>query len=201
MKEILGWTSLIPLDIYWVCINSVTGRLSWLDSKPQILSYTHLNVDFEQYIIACIYGFMMAFKIVRMDFIKIHWLFPWLYISRYTIYWMVICGKLQLHYFLLFPSKIFDLHNIVASRLAFPDENNSSLQKISKLEDPSQYSRLGLVVRSFGLSKFHWGSSFKFSVCFVNLQPRRADLDMNQHVNNVTYIGWVLEVGRSFTSS
>lgn len=72
MKEILGWTSLIPLDIYWVCINSVTGRLSWLDSKPQILSYTHLNVDFEQYIIACIYGFMMAFKIVRMDFIKIH---------------------------------------------------------------------------------------------------------------------------------
>ncbi|XP_034704707.1 oleoyl-acyl carrier protein thioesterase 1, chloroplastic-like [Vitis riparia] len=53
-------------------------------------------------------------------------------------------------------------------RLAFPDENNSSLQKISKLEDPSQYSRLGLV-------------------------PRRADLDMNQHVNNVTYIGWVLE--------
>lgn len=28
----------------------------------------------------------------------------------------------------------------------------------------------------------------------LNLQPRRADLDMNQHVNNVTYIGWVLEV-------
>ncbi|KAF3435950.1 hypothetical protein FNV43_RR23042 [Rhamnella rubrinervis] len=53
-------------------------------------------------------------------------------------------------------------------RLAFPEENNSSLRKISKLEDPAQYSRLGLV-------------------------PRRADLDMNQHVNNVTYIGWVLE--------
>lgn len=26
------------------------------------------------------------------------------------------------------------------------------------------------------------------------MQPRRADLDMNQHVNNVAYIGWVLEV-------
>ncbi|WZZ54382.1 hypothetical protein YC2023_054489 [Brassica napus] len=25
-------------------------------------------------------------------------------------------------------------------------------------------------------------------------QPRRADLDMNHHVNNVTYIGWLLEV-------
>ncbi|KAK9138360.1 hypothetical protein Sjap_008954 [Stephania japonica] len=53
-------------------------------------------------------------------------------------------------------------------RLAFPEEDNSSLKKIPKLEDPAQYSKLGLV-------------------------PRRADLDMNQHVNNVTYIGWVLE--------
>ncbi|KAG6526223.1 oleoyl-acyl carrier protein thioesterase, chloroplastic-like [Zingiber officinale] len=53
-------------------------------------------------------------------------------------------------------------------RLSFPEENNGSLKKIPKLDDPAQYSRLGLV-------------------------PRRADLDMNQHVNNVTYIGWVLE--------
>ncbi|KAJ0244710.1 Oleoyl-acyl carrier protein thioesterase 2 [Hirschfeldia incana] len=53
-------------------------------------------------------------------------------------------------------------------RLAFPEENNSSLKKIPKLEDPARYSMLGL-------------------------KPRRADLDMNQHVNNVTYIGWVLE--------
>nr|UQT18322.1 fatty acid thioesterase A2 [Pelargonium x hortorum] len=53
-------------------------------------------------------------------------------------------------------------------RLAFPEANNSSLRKIPKLEDPAQYSRLGLM-------------------------PRRADLDMNQHVNNVAYIGWVLE--------
>ncbi|KAK3007543.1 hypothetical protein RJ639_014548 [Escallonia herrerae] len=55
-----------------------------------------------------------------------------------------------------------------ATRLSFPEANNSSLRKISKLEDPAHYSRLGLV-------------------------PRRADLDMNQHVNNVAYIGWVLE--------
>ncbi|CAI9770651.1 unnamed protein product [Fraxinus pennsylvanica] len=53
-------------------------------------------------------------------------------------------------------------------RLAFPEENNASLRKIAKLEDPVQYSKIGLV-------------------------PRRADLDMNQHINNVTYIGWVLE--------
>ncbi|ESQ37101.1 hypothetical protein EUTSA_v10002587mg [Eutrema salsugineum] len=53
-------------------------------------------------------------------------------------------------------------------RLAFPEENNRSLKKIPKLEDPAQYSMIGL-------------------------KPRRGDLDMNQHVNNVTYIGWVLE--------
>nr|GLL30812.1 oleoyl-acyl carrier protein thioesterase, chloroplastic [Ipomoea trifida] len=53
-------------------------------------------------------------------------------------------------------------------RLAFPEENNGSVKKIAKLEDPAEFSRLGMV-------------------------PRRADLDMNQHVNNVTYIGWVLE--------
>ncbi|CAH8383650.1 unnamed protein product [Eruca vesicaria subsp. sativa] len=53
-------------------------------------------------------------------------------------------------------------------RLAFPEENNRSLKKIQKLEDPAQYSMIGL-------------------------KPRRADLDMNQHVNNVTYIGWVIE--------
>ncbi|XP_058206687.1 oleoyl-acyl carrier protein thioesterase, chloroplastic-like isoform X2 [Rhododendron vialii] len=53
-------------------------------------------------------------------------------------------------------------------RLAFPEEKNGSLKKIAKLEDAAQYSRQGLV-------------------------PRRADLDMNQHVNNVAYIGWFLE--------
>ena len=26
------------------------------------------------------------------------------------------------------------------------------------------------------------------------LQPRRTDLDMNQHVNNVKYINWMMEV-------
>ncbi|KAJ0248918.1 Oleoyl-acyl carrier protein thioesterase 1 [Hirschfeldia incana] len=54
-------------------------------------------------------------------------------------------------------------------RLAFPEEENyRSLKKIPKLEDPAQYSIIGL-------------------------KPRRADLDMNHHVNNVTYIGWLLE--------
>jgi fatty acyl-ACP thioesterase B len=32
-----------------------------------------------------------------------------------------------------------------------------------------------------------------FSVVSL-LQPKRSDLDMNQHVNNVKYIGWMMEV-------
>lgn len=36
---------------------------------------------------------------------------------------------------------------IMATRLAFPEENNNSLKKIAKLEDPAEYSTLGLVVR------------------------------------------------------
>ncbi|KAA8550605.1 hypothetical protein F0562_002289 [Nyssa sinensis] len=81
----------------------------------------------------------------------------------------------------------------VETRLALPEENNKSLRKIPKLDDPAQYSRLGLVVR---LLWFIYILSRFFSQVFsmrLNLQPRRADLDMNQHVNNVTYIGWVLE--------
>ncbi|KAK6163711.1 hypothetical protein DH2020_000575 [Rehmannia glutinosa] len=55
-----------------------------------------------------------------------------------------------------------------ATRLAFPEENNACHKKIGKVDDTAQYSKLGLA-------------------------PRRDDLDMNRHVNNVTYIGWVLE--------
>lgn len=34
-----------------------------------------------------------------------------------------------------------------------------------------------------------------YSSCQLSfLQPRRNDLDMNQHVNNVKYIGWIMEV-------
>ncbi|CAN6841703.1 unnamed protein product [Brassica oleracea] len=62
------------------------------------------------------------------------------------------------------------LFYVYLCRLAFPEEeNNRSLKKIPTLEDPEKYSIIGL-------------------------KPRRADLDMNHHINNVTYIGWLLEV-------
>ncbi|KAF3783453.1 Oleoyl-acyl carrier protein thioesterase 2 [Nymphaea thermarum] len=53
-------------------------------------------------------------------------------------------------------------------RLAFPEEDSFCLKKIPKLDDPAQHLLSGLM-------------------------PRRSDFDMNQHVNNVTYIGWLLE--------
>ncbi|KAG8371726.1 hypothetical protein BUALT_Bualt13G0118100 [Buddleja alternifolia] len=60
------------------------------------------------------------------------------------------------------------IHSPKTPRLAFPEENNASLKKMPKINERIQYSKLGLV-------------------------PRQTDLDMNQHVNNVTYIGWILE--------
>ncbi|XP_074267611.1 oleoyl-acyl carrier protein thioesterase, chloroplastic-like [Silene latifolia] len=53
-------------------------------------------------------------------------------------------------------------------RLAFPEENNKIMRKISKLEGLGHHSKSGLM-------------------------PRRDDIDMNRHVNNVTYLRWVLE--------
>ncbi|CAN6812333.1 unnamed protein product [Brassica oleracea] len=69
-------------------------------------------------------------------------------------------------------------------RLAFPEEeNNRSLKKILKLDDPAQYSIIGLKDPTFQKGLYN----------HVSLRPRRADLDMNHHVNNVTCIGWLLE--------
>ncbi|KAE9463766.1 hypothetical protein C3L33_04341, partial [Rhododendron williamsianum] len=104
---------------------------------------------------------------------------------------------------MLLSSNVFNLHKMVLSllvhilfvmelRLAFPEEKNGSLKKIAKLEDVAQYSRQGLVVRSFYFSRL-WLSASSPTRMLLNLQPRRADLDMNQHVNNVAYIGWFLE--------
>jgi len=39
----------------------------------------------------------------------------------------------------------------VSYRLAFPEENNRSLKKIPKLEDPAQYSMIGLKVQTIAL--------------------------------------------------
>ncbi|KAH9570165.1 hypothetical protein CY35_02G027000 [Sphagnum magellanicum] len=47
-------------------------------------------------------------------------------------------------------------------------DKNTMTQKIERLDDTAQFVQYGLT-------------------------PRRSDLDMNQHVNNVKYVGWVME--------
>ncbi|KAJ1695137.1 hypothetical protein LUZ63_011835 [Rhynchospora breviuscula] len=54
------------------------------------------------------------------------------------------------------------------SRLAFPEDSDKSLKQIPKLNEPAEYSQLGLV-------------------------PRRSDLNMNGHVNSVTCFSFLLE--------
>ncbi|KAK9992872.1 hypothetical protein SO802_022575 [Lithocarpus litseifolius] len=83
----------------------------------------------------------------------------WVMMNQDTRRYQEVCDDVRNDYLVYCPRE---------PRLAIPEENNSSLRRIPKLEDPAEHSKLGLA-------------------------PRRADLDMNQHVNNVTYIGWVLE--------
>lgn len=50
----------------------------------------------------------------------------------------------------------------------------------------------------FGLDKdnfifYNFFSIYKYAGVIVE-QPKWGDLDVNQHVNNVKYIGWILEV-------
>lgn len=82
-------------------------------------------------------------------------------------------------------------------------------RKLPKLDDSTaDYIRTGLtvsqmmlnckgclnllpVVNVFPIADFR----FLISDIFFYLQPKWSDLDVNQHVNNVKYIGWILEVG------
>lgn len=81
-----------------------------------------------------------------------------------------------------------------------------TLEKIRKLDETANHgtSSLKVLFRS-GFSSY--GSfqerliyldmqprKFKLILWFFNLQPKRSDLDMNHHVNNVKYVGWMLEV-------
>lgn len=78
-------------------------------------------------------------------------------------------------------------------------------QKIIRLNGNAEFVRSGLTVSSLPtfLSTHHLVSLFQ-SILTRNLstflQPRRSDLDMNQHVNNVKYIGWMMEVSSALSA-
>lgn len=84
------------------------------------------------------------------------------------------------------------------------DEDNRKLPKLPDIEgaNVAKYVRTGLTVSFVELYKITVYKytkcacfSFIFYIFFcLVMQPRWADLDINQHVNNVKYIGWILEV-------
>lgn len=87
-------------------------------------------------------------------------------------------------------------------------EDNRKLPKLD--EDTADYIKKGLTVSMrftytvlLIFPSFH--QLFVLILCYLLLllslyflayiiQPRWSDLDVNQHVNNVKYIGWILEV-------
>ena len=69
------------------------------------------------------------------------------------------------------------------------------MDKIPHLVDPTDFVCSYLRVRDKPINCNGLSLPHLLSVCLLDfIQPRRGDLDMNKHVNNVTYIGWMLEV-------
>lgn len=70
-------------------------------------------------------------------------------------------------------------------------------EKISKLDDKAKYMNSDLKVKilltqvHFSLHR-HLEKQNTDNLLFT--QPKRSDLDMNHHVNNVKYLRWMLEV-------
>jgi fatty acyl-ACP thioesterase B len=92
-------------------------------------------------------------------------------------------------------------------RSAITDEQSEKLAKPrNKINGGStrQFIRKGLTVSFLDIHS-HYPRVMVVLPCFCNVtrflmwfhylqQPKWNDLDVNQHVNNVKYIGWILEV-------
>ena len=83
---------------------------------------------------------------------------------------------------------------------AIGDEDNRKLPKLPDHEraTSAKYVRTGLTVSfayTYKIASLFYIAGF-LTLCILSyiMQPRWADLDINQHVNNVKYIGWILEV-------
>jgi fatty acyl-ACP thioesterase B len=75
-------------------------------------------------------------------------------------------------------------------------DNPNPNRRIEKLTDATAESvRSGLEVRRL-VESHVLPKKVKFysRTIVLILQPRWSDMDVNQHVNNVKYIGWILEV-------
>ena len=81
----------------------------------------------------------------------------------------------------------------VDSAPVVPEDN----RKLTKLDESANFIRTGLSVCKLHViidlfSKI--SQMFSNHIMCLYFQPRWNDLDVNQHVNNVKYVGWILEV-------
>lgn len=78
-------------------------------------------------------------------------------------------------------------------RSAIIDEDSRKLPKLD--DDTADYISKGLTVSlTCHIVTNLYTVPHLMHASLYYLQPRWGDLDINQHVNNVKYIGWILEV-------
>nr|VDD61014.1 unnamed protein product [Brassica oleracea] len=152
----LIWTSRMHIEIYrYLAWGDVVGIKTWCQSEGRI--GTRRDGFLRTLITVKSLAVLLGFLLIIVCFLHCKWVM----MNQDTRRLQKVSDDVRDEYLMFCPKE---------PRLAFPEEeNNKSLKKILKLEDPAKYSIIGL-------------------------KPRRIDLDMNHHVNNVTYIGWLLEV-------
>lgn len=70
-----------------------------------------------------------------------------------------------------------------------------SPEKIEKLDEKALFVNSDLKVDEINFYIYCCNKEVKLIThVFVILQPKRSDLDMNHHVNNVKYVRWMLDV-------
>ncbi|CAN6932681.1 unnamed protein product [Brassica oleracea] len=149
-------TSRMHIEIYrYLAWGDVVGIKTWCQSEGRI--GTRREGFLRTLITVKSLAVLLGFLLIIVCFLHCKWVM----MNQDTRLLQKVSDDVRDEYLMFCPKE---------PRLAFPEEeNNKSLKKILKLEDPAKYSIIGL-------------------------KPRRIDLDMNHHVNNVTYIGWLLEV-------
>lgn len=79
--------------------------------------------------------------------------------------------------------------------IAIADNDSERIEKLGEETVEMISSDLEVSLYTCQCQSHMMNSANTYVKCFhFALQPRWSDMDANQHVNNVKYIGWILEV-------